>query len=142
MSEAAVRMSGIHKRFGAVRANEAVNLTIAPGTVHALVGENGAGKSTLMSLLYGHFAPDHGTIEVFGKPAVMSSTHDAIALGLGMVHQHFMLVDTLTALENVMLGAEPGFLLGRAEAMVRPKLKALMDSTGLHVDLDAKSGDL
>ena len=72
----------------------------------------------------------------------MRSTHDAIALGLGMVHQHFMLVDTLTALENVMLGAEPGFLLRRAETAVRPKLQALMASTGLHVDLDARSGSL
>ncbi len=138
----AVRMSDIHKRFGAVRANEAVNLTIAAGTVHALVGENGAGKSTLMSLLYGLYAPDTGTIEVFGKRADMRTTHDAIALGLGMVHQHFMLVDTLSALENVMLGAEPAFLLRRAEAAVRPRLQSLMDSTGLRVDLDARSGDL
>ncbi|MEO7741441.1 MAG: ABC transporter ATP-binding protein, partial [Usitatibacter sp.] len=138
----AVRMSGIHKRFGPVRANEAVSLTVPAGSVHALVGENGAGKSTLMSVLYGMYVPDGGAIEVFGQPAQIHSTHDAIALGLGMVHQHFMLVDTLTALENVMLGAEPGFLLGRAEAMVRPKLKQLMESTGLHVDLDAKSGDL
>jgi ABC-type uncharacterized transport system ATPase subunit len=142
MSEPAVRMTGIHKRFGPVRANEAVNLTVAAGTVHALVGENGAGKSTLMSLLYGHYAPDHGTIEVFGKPAVMSSTQDAIGMGLGMVHQHFMLVDTLTALENVMLGAEPGFLLKRAAAAVRPRLAELMASTGLRVDLDARAGKL
>jgi general nucleoside transport system ATP-binding protein len=138
----AVRMSGIHKRFGAVRANEAVSLAVPAGSVHALVGENGAGKSTLMSVLYGLYAPDSGTIEVFGRDARIHSTHDAIALGLGMVHQHFMLVDTLTALENIMLGAEPGFLLGRAEAMVRPKLRQLMESTGLHVDLDARSGDL
>ncbi len=138
----AVRMSAIHKRFGPVRANEAVSLTVPAGSVHALVGENGAGKSTLMSVLYGMYAPDSGTIEVFGRETSLASTHDAIALGLGMVHQHFMLVDTLTALENVMLGAEPGFLLGRAEALVRPKLKQLMESTGLHVDLDAKSGDL
>src|SRR6187401_1367500 len=121
----AVRMSNIHKRFGPVRANEAVNLTVPAGSVHALVGENGAGKSTLMSVLYGMYVPDSGTIEVFGREARIHSTHDAIALGLGMVHQHFMLVDTLSALENVMLGAEPGFLLGRAEALVRPKLKAL-----------------
>jgi simple sugar transport system ATP-binding protein len=138
----AVRMTDIHKRFGPVRANEAVNLAIPAGSVHALVGENGAGKSTLMSQLYGMYAPDHGTIEVFGKAATLASTHDAIALGLGMVHQHFMLVDTLTALENVMLGAEPGFLLSRAEAIVRPRLQELMASTGLTVDLDARSMDL
>ena len=138
----AVRMTGIHKRFGAVRANEAVNLTVAAGSVHALVGENGAGKSTLMSVLYGMYALDGGAIEVFGKSAALRSTHDAIALGLGMVHQHFMLVDTLTALENVMLGAEPSFLLRRAEAAVRPRMQRLMASTGLHVDLDARAGDL
>jgi simple sugar transport system ATP-binding protein len=138
----AVRMTGIHKRFGAVRANEAVNLAVATGSVHALVGENGAGKSTLMSVLYGMYARDSGSIEVFGERATLRSTHDAIALGLGMVHQHFMLVDTLTALENVMLGAEPSFLLRRAEAMVRPRLRHLMASTGLRVDLDARAGDL
>jgi general nucleoside transport system ATP-binding protein len=138
----AVRMTGIHKRFGAVRANEAVNLSVAAGSVHALVGENGAGKSTLMSVLYGTYAPDSGAIEVFGQRAALRSTHDAIALGLGMVHQHFMLVDNLTALENVMLGAEPGFLLGPAEAAVRPRLLQLMASTGLRVDLDARCGDL
>ena len=138
----AVRMTDIRKHFGPVRANDGVTLEIAAGTVHALVGENGAGKSTLMSLLYGHFPPDSGAIEVSGQPATFRSTHDAIARGLGMVHQHFMLVDNLTALENIMLGAEPGFLLRRAEAAVRPPLQRLMESTGLRVDLDARVGDL
>ncbi|QJR15280.1 ABC transporter ATP-binding protein [Usitatibacter palustris] len=138
----AVRMAGIRKRFGPVLANDDVTLEVASGTVHALVGENGAGKSTLMSLLYGLHSPDAGTIEVFGKPAQLRSTHDAIAMGLGMVHQHFMLVDSLTALENVMLGAEPHALLARAERMVRPRLQTLMESTGLRVDLDARVGDL
>jgi ABC-type uncharacterized transport system ATPase subunit len=138
----AVRMAGISKHFGPVRANDDVTLEVVSGTVHALVGENGAGKSTLMSLLYGLHAPDAGTIEVFGKPAHLRNTHDAIAMGLGMVHQHFMLVDTLTALENVMLGAEPSALLSRAERLVRPRLTSLMDSTGLRVDLDARVGDL
>src|SRR5688500_16966384 len=142
MTMLAVQMLHIRKHFGPVRANDGVNLEIAAGTVHALVGENGAGKSTLMSLLYGHFPPDSGAIEVFGQPASFRSTHDAIARGLGMVHQHFMLVDNLTALENIMLGAEPGFLLRRAEAAVRPKLQALMESTGLRVALDTRVGDL
>jgi simple sugar transport system ATP-binding protein len=140
--EVAVRMTGIHKRFGAVRANEAVNLSVAAGSVHALVGENGAGKSTLMSVLYGMYAPDSGAIEVFGQRAQLKSAHDAIALGLGMVHQHFMLVDTLSALENVMLGAEPHALLRRAEAITRPRLQELMESTGLRVNLEARTGDL
>ncbi len=138
----AVRMTGIHKRFGAVAANADVDLAVQTGTVHGLVGENGAGKSTLMSVLYGFYQADSGSIEVFGKPASIRNADDAIALGIGMVHQHFMLVDTLTALENVMLGAEPHWLLRRADARVRGKLRALMQSTGLHVALDVLVCDL
>ena len=138
----AVRMIGISKRFGAVAANADVNFSVPPATVHGLVGENGAGKSTLMSVLYGFYQADSGSIEVFGKPATIRNADDAIALGIGMVHQHFMLVDTLTALENVMLGAEPHWLLKRADAQVRGKLITLMQSTGLHVALDALVADL
>ncbi len=138
----AVRMLGIHKRFGAVAANVDVALQVAPATVHGIVGENGAGKSTLMSVLYGFHAADSGRIEVFGKPARIRNADDAIALGIGMVHQHFMLVDSLTALENVMLGAEPHWLLRRADAMLRGKLSALMQVTGLHLDLDRPVADL
>ena len=138
----AVRMLGIHKRFGTVAANVDVALQVAPATVHGIVGENGAGKSTLMSVLYGFHAADSGQIEVFGKPARIRNADDAIALGIGMVHQHFMLVDSLTALENVMLGAEPHWLLGRADAMVRGKLSALMQATGLLLDLDSLVADL
>jgi len=98
----AVRMTGIHKRFGAVAANVDVNLQVGAGTVHGIVGENGAGKSTLMSVLYGFYQADSGVIEVLGRAATIRSADDAIALGIGMVHQHFMLVETLTALENVM----------------------------------------
>jgi len=138
----AVRMAGINKRFGAVLANADVNLRVLSGTVHGLVGENGAGKSTLMSVLYGFYGADSGSIEVFGQPARIRNAHEAIALGLGMVHQHFMLVDTLSAIENVMLGAEPHVLLRRADAVVRAKLDQLMASTGLRVSLDALVGDL
>ena len=138
----AVRMTGIHKRFGAVAANADVNLVVRAGTVHGLVGENGAGKSTLMSVLYGFYQADSGSIDVFGQPVTIRNADDAIALGIGMVHQHFMLVDTLTALENVMLGAEPHWLLQRADAQVRSKLEALMQSTGLRVELDALVADL
>ena len=138
----AVRMTGIHKRFGAVAANANVNLTVHAGTVHGIVGENGAGKSTLMSVLYGFYQADSGGIDVFGQPATIRNADDAIALGIGMVHQHFMLVDSLTALENVMLGAEPHWLLRRADAQVRSKLEALMQSTGLHVALDALVSEL
>nr|WP_210547479.1 ABC transporter ATP-binding protein [Rhodoferax sp. PAMC 29310] len=135
-------MTGVSKRFGAVAANDNVTLTVAPGTVHGLVGENGAGKSTLMSILYGFYQADSGNIEVFGKSATIRNADEAIALGIGMVHQHFMLVDTLSALENVMLGAEPHWLLGRADAAVRTKLNELMEATGLQVALDALVSDL
>ncbi len=135
-------MRGIHKRFGAVQANVDVSLGVRAGTVHGLVGENGAGKSTLMSVLYGFYRADRGSIEVNGQPVEIHNADDAIAQGIGMVHQHFMLVDTLTAIENVMLGAEPHWLLLRATHQVRGKLEALMQSTGLHVKLDALVADL
>jgi simple sugar transport system ATP-binding protein len=138
----AVRMSGINKRFGAVGANVDVNLEVSRATVHGIVGENGAGKSTLMSVLYGFYQADSGSIEILGRPASIRNADDAIACGIGMVHQHFMLVDTLTALENVMLGAEPHWLLNRAATRVRGKLDALMVSTGLRVNLDALVADL
>ena len=139
---AAVRLCDISKRFGAVQANKAVSLAVAPGTVHGLVGENGAGKSTLMAILYGYYQADSGHIEVGGSKVSIANSHQAIALGIGMVHQHFMLVDTLTCLDNVMLGAEPGFFLKSASKQVRSKLETLMQSTGLHVSLDALVGDL
>ena len=130
-------MRGIDKRFGAVHANNQVDLTVLAGTVHGIVGENGAGKSTLMSILYGFYEADSGSIEIEGKPVQISGSAQAIALGVGMVHQHFMLVDTLSALDNVMLGAEPDWRLGAARAQVRAKLATLMVSTGLRVNLDA-----
>jgi len=136
--QAAVRLTGISKRFGAVQANREVSLAVASGTVHGLVGENGAGKSTLMAILYGYYQADAGQIEIEGQPARIGNSFDAIALGIGMVHQHFMLVDTLSALDNVMLGAEPGFFLAAGKKQVRIKLEALMAETGLNVRLDAR----
>lgn len=138
----AIHMQGINKRFGAVAANADVNLRVTSGTVHGIVGENGAGKSTLMSILYGFYQADSGEIAVLGKPVTIRNADDAIAQGIGMVHQHFMLVDTLTALENVMLGAEPHWLLHKADATVRSKLETLMQATGLQVKLDAVVADL
>jgi simple sugar transport system ATP-binding protein len=131
-------MRHIEKRFGAVHANHDVQLTVAAGTVHGIVGENGAGKSTLMSILYGFYQADSGEISVEGRPARITGSGVAIALGIGMVHQHFMLVDTLSALDNVMLGAEPGWRLQAARAQVRQRLEVLMRDTGLVVDLDAR----
>src|SRR4051794_34348428 len=103
----AVRLTGITKRFPGVVANSDINISVRSGTVHALVGENGAGKSTLMKTLYGMHQPDEGTIAINGKQVVFSSPADAIAVGIGMVHQHFMLADNLTVWENIVLGAAP-----------------------------------
>ena len=138
----AVQMTGICKRFGAVQANHDVALSVRVGTVHGIVGENGAGKSTLMSVLYGFYTADSGQIAINGQPVVIANAHDAIANGVGMVHQHFMLVDTLNAVENVMLGAEPHALLTRANATVALRLQTLMTSTGLKVALDVPVGKL
>jgi len=135
-------MRAIEKRFGAVHANQAVDLTVAAGTVHGIVGENGAGKSTLMSILYGFYQADSGRVEIEGQPARIANSHDAIALGIGMVHQHFMLVETFSALDNVMLGAEPSWFLPAARAQVRARLETLIRDTGLAVDLDKTVGDL
>ena len=98
----------ITKRFGDVLANDHVNIVVKPGTIHAIVGENGAGKSTAMRIAYGFYTADSGEILVDGQPRDIKSPHDAIALGIGMVHQHFMLVETMTVAENIVLGAEPG----------------------------------
>jgi simple sugar transport system ATP-binding protein len=135
-------MQGINKRFGAVQANREVTLAVAAGTTHGIVGENGAGKSTLMSILYGFYQADSGTIMIEGRPAKISGSREAIALGIGMVHQHFMLVEPLSALDNIMLGAEPDWRLNVARGLVRGKLDALMADTGLQVRLDTPVEEL
>jgi general nucleoside transport system ATP-binding protein len=139
---AAVRLVSIEKRFGSVHANRDVNLTVQAGTIHGLVGENGAGKSTLMSILYGFYTADSGQIEVEGHNVRIRHSDDAIRLGIGMVHQHFMLVDTLSALDNILLGVEPYFDLRRSQEATRSKLQTLMQDTGLQVPLDALVEDL
>ena len=133
----AVCLRGIDKRFGAVQANVGVDLTVRAGSVHGIVGENGAGKSTLMAILYGLQQPDAGRIEVEGREVRFADPSRAIAAGIGMVHQHFMLVEEFSALDNVLLGAEPDWRLGPARSSARARLQALMDDTGLRVDLDA-----
>jgi general nucleoside transport system ATP-binding protein len=142
MAQPAVTLRGIDKRFGAVHANRAVDLTVAAGTVHGIVGENGAGKSTLMSILYGFYEADAGAIHIDGQAVRIRGSREAIALGIGMVHQHFMLVDNLSAIDNIMLGAEPGFGLVAARLQVRQQLQALMAETGLQVQLDAAVHEL
>jgi simple sugar transport system ATP-binding protein len=137
MAQAAIELIGINKSFGAVRANRDINLEIARGTIHGIVGENGAGKSTLMSILYGFYQADSGEIRVGGKPASIKTSNDAIALGIGMVHQHFMLVDNFSVLENIILGAESDALLKRSIAKARSELERLEREYGLEVDPDA-----
>src|SRR4026207_2181586 len=113
----------ITKRFGEVLANDHIDIVVKPGTIHAIVGENGAGKSTAMRIAYGFYKADAGEILVDGQVHQVGSPHDAIALGIGMVHQHFMLVDTMTVAENIVLGAEPGSVLSlditKASAEIR-----------------------
>jgi simple sugar transport system ATP-binding protein len=138
----AIELRGINKSFGAVRANRDVSLAVAKGTIHGIVGENGAGKSTLMSILYGFYRADSGEILVFGRQVDIHSSQGAIAAGIGMVHQHFMLVDTFTVLENVVLGAESGMLLAPTLAKARAELQRLERDYGLYVDPDANVGDL
>jgi general nucleoside transport system ATP-binding protein len=138
----AVECRGIHKRFGTIRANDGVDLTIARGTVHGIIGENGAGKSTLMALLYGHFAPDAGEIRIRGQPAYFRSPKDAIAAGIGMVHQHFVIVETFTVLENLLLGCEEGPLVRGAARAVRANLARFASDFDLALDPDAIAGTL
>jgi general nucleoside transport system ATP-binding protein len=141
-SRTAVRLSRICKRFGAVQANADVDLAVREGTIHGIVGENGAGKSTLMSILYGFYTADSGDIEIEGKPAKIKNSHEAIALGIGMVHQHFMLVDNLSALDNIVLGVETSFNLLKTQQDARTQLQKLMQDTGLIVSLDTLVEDL
>ncbi|MBN2253197.1 MAG: ATP-binding cassette domain-containing protein, partial [Kosmotogaceae bacterium] len=107
LSGIAVAMKGIVKTFPSVVANDHVDFNVRQGEIHALVGENGAGKSTLMNQLYGLYTPDEGEIFINGKKTVINGPKDAIDMGIGMVHQHFMLVDNQTVAENVVLGSEP-----------------------------------
>ena len=129
-----IELRGITKRFGRVLANDHINITVDPGTIHAIVGENGAGKSTAMRIAYGFYAADSGEILVDGQLRRISRPQDAIALGIGMVHQHFMLVDTMTVAENIVLGAEPGtpLALDLAEAVAR--IQRLSEDFKLSVD--------
>jgi ABC-type uncharacterized transport system ATPase subunit len=138
----AIELIGIDKRFGPVHANKDVNLTINQGSIHGIIGENGAGKSTLMSILFGFYHADKGEIRVKGQPLRIKSSSDAIAHGIGMVHQHFMLVDTFTVLENVVLGAEGGALIGPALAKAREALTHLAQEYDMDVDPDAIIGEL
>ena len=135
-----IALEAITKRFPGVVANQEVDLQLHRGEIHALVGENGAGKSTLMRVLYGLYPPDEGRIVVNGEEAKIASPRDAIAKGIGMVHQHFVLVDRFTVVENIVLGTEDGPVVDYDAA--RKRVRQLADSYGFKVDPDAVLEDL
>lgn len=135
----AVRLKGITKRFGTVLANDSVDIDIEEGTIHAIIGENGAGKSTIMEILYGFYQANSGEIELYGEKVHISNPHDAIRHGIGMVHQHFMLIPPMSVAENIILGIEPsstGGVLKLKEA--EEKIKKLSNEYGLQIDPQAK----
>lgn len=130
-------LRNITKRFGDVLANDHVNIEVREGTIHAIVGENGAGKSTAMRIAYGFYTADSGEIVVAGQVRDIKSPHDAIALGIGMVHQHFMLVDTMTVAENIVLGAEPGNVVALDLAAAAAQIRQLSEEFKLAVNPNA-----
>jgi len=132
-----IELRNVSKRFGRVQANDHINIQVDPGTIHAIVGENGAGKSTAMRIAYGFYTADSGEILIDGQARTIATPHDAIALGIGMVHQHFMLVDRMTVAENIVLGAEPGTPLSLNLAAAGARIRKLSQEFGLSVDPDA-----
>ena len=132
--EYAVTLEGITKRFGDVVANDSVDLAVEQGTVHALIGENGAGKTTLMNVLYGLYDPDEGTITVDGQPVEFDSPRDAIDSGIGMIHQHFQLVDPMTVIQNIVLGHEPTSSGMVDEDSARTDIEEICSTYGFDVD--------
>ncbi len=133
----AIELSGISKAFGPVQANKDISIRVMPGTIHGIIGENGAGKSTLMSILYGFYKADKGEIFINGQKTDIPDSQAAIAAGIGMVFQHFKLVENFTVLENIILGAEDGGLLRPSLAKARRSLTDLSKEYGLEVDPDA-----
>jgi len=141
-TNSAIRMEGIDKYFGPIAANRGASLDVAPGEIHALVGENGAGKSTLMRILGGLMKPDAGRVEIQGRDVTGWSTNEAIKAGIGIVHQHFMLVPTLTVAENLVLGSEPTKNGVMDYARAAASVQSLSAETGLKVDATRKVADL
>ena len=137
-----LELSNINKSFGHVHANKDINLIINKGTIHGIIGENGAGKSTLMSIVYGLYQADSGTIKVNQKEIKLKSPRDSIENGIGMVHQHFMLVENFTVLENIVLGFEGEVVFGKNLEKAKIDLKNLCETYNLNVDLDSVISDL
>jgi general nucleoside transport system ATP-binding protein len=137
-----LELRNISKRFGNVLANDRLNITVRSGTIHAIVGENGAGKSTAMRIAYGFYTADEGEVIIDGKPYKFTTPHQAIALGIGMVHQHFMLVEPMTVAENIVLGAEPGSFAALDLKGADVRIRALSKEFHLEIDPDALIEDL
>ncbi len=138
----AIELKGISKAFGPVQANKDISIRVMPGTIHGIIGENGAGKSTLMSILYGFYKADAGTIHINGKETAIPDSQAAIDAGIGMVFQHFKLVENFTVLENIILGAEDGARLRPSLAKARRLLTELAEEYELNVDPDARIENL
>lgn len=137
-----LELRNVNKWFGKLHANKNICLQIKKGTIHGIIGENGAGKSTLMSILYGFYQADQGEILIAEKPVKITSSKQAISLGIGMVHQHFMLIDTFNSIENVLLGAEDGFLLSKSTALALKKIQKIQDNYKMSINLKVPIGDL
>jgi simple sugar transport system ATP-binding protein len=133
----AIELKGISKAFGPVQANKDISIRVMPGTIHGIIGENGAGKSTLMSILYGFYKADKGEIFIAGKKTTIPDSQAAISAGIGMVFQHFKLVENFTVLENIILGAEGGWSLNTSLAKARKSLVELAAEYELNIDPDA-----
>ena len=142
MTAPAIELKGISKAFGPVQANKDISISVAPGTIHGIIGENGAGKSTLMSILYGFYKADKGEIWINGTKTEIPDSQAAIAAGIGMVFQHFKLVENFTVLENIVLGAEDSGLLMPSLGRARRELKALEEEYELFVDPDARIDEI
>ena len=140
--EYVIEMLHITKEFPGIKANDDITLQLKKGEIHALLGENGAGKSTLMSVLFGLYQPEAGEIRKNGVKVEINDPNDATALKIGMVHQHFKLVEVFTVLDNIILGAETTKLGFIQKKEARAKVQALSEKYGLHVDLDAKVEDI
>ena len=137
-----LELKGISKSFGHVQANKNINLKINKGTIHGIIGENGAGKSTLMSIVFGLYQADSGTISINDKIVKIKSPRDSIESGIGMVHQHFMLVENFSVLENIILGFEGELVFGKNLEKAKKDLKNLCDAYKLNIDLDSIISDL
>ena len=135
ISQPILELHQINKSFGHVQANKEVSLRINRGVIHGIIGENGAGKSTLMSIVYGYYQADSGDIKINGKNIKIKSPHESIHSGIGMVHQHFMLVENFTVVENIILGFEGEFVFGEKLNQAKENLTKLCEEYNLKIDL-------